>query len=362
MKLREAIEKISDEIYEISDKIDKYLETAPGILVRKEAEIELDEILKELENQNKNLKKEYQSINDNDNDIDKNKELDKILKRAQNSARVLMQAKKNLQRVNSFKSITFFNLKGGVAKTTFIYMVATQLSKRGKNILVIDLDPQSNITQFLNSKVQPVKTNGTIEMLEMSQKPEKIINKTKFESVDLIGSNIELTETETFLQNQKTIRESILKNWIDDNREYLNRSYDYIFFDLSPSFNFLNINALIEVDSIVYVANPSHSTIQGIRSFKKQYDKYINPNISKSKKFAFIVTRVNETTSISGEFLEAIKKIKDLNDIKLNTDIHEATAIQKCMEKTEILTEKDNKRAYIEINNMINELIEKGML
>jgi len=358
MQLREAIEKISDEIYEISDKIDKYLETAPGILARKEVQIELEEIFEELEKQNKKLKKEYQNV---DND-EKEKELDKILKRAQNSARVLIQAKKNLERVNSFKSMSFFNLKGGVAKTTLIYMVATQLAGRGKNVLVIDVDPQGNISQFLSSRSHPIKTNGTMELLEMSQEPEKVINKTKFDGVHAIGADIELTETETFLQNQKTIRESILKNWIADNREYLNRSYDYILFDLSPSFNFLNINALIEVDSIVYVANPSHSTIQGIRSFKKQYDKYISPNIDKEKKFAFLVNRVKETTNISEKFLEAIENVKDLNEIKLSVNIHEATAIQKAMEKTEILTKRDNERAYKEINDMIDELMEREML
>jgi len=357
MKLREEIEKISDQIYEIADKIDTYLDTAPGILERKKVEIELNEIFKELEEKNKDLKKAYQEIGDDDE-----KELDKILKRAQNSARVLIQAQKNLKRVNSFKSLIFFNLKGGVAKTTLTYMAATQLADRGKNVLVIDLDPQGNITQFLSTKEKKVNTNGTQDMLEMSQKPNKIINETKFDGVHIIGSDIELTETETFLQNQKTIRESILKNWISENREYLNRSYDYILFDLSPSFNFLNINGLIEVDSIVYVANPSHSTIQGIRSFKKQYNKYIDPHLEKPKKFAFLINRVKETTNISENFLDAIQNVKDLNEIKLSTDIHDATAIQKAVEKTELLNKKDNKRAYTEINKMIDELVGKGML
>jgi chromosome partitioning protein len=358
MKLREEIEKISDQIYEVADKVDTYLETPPGILERKKVEIELNDILKELENKNKQIKKEYQTVDSDE----KEKELDKVLKRAQNSARVLMQAKKNLKNVNSFKSLIFFNLKGGVAKTTLTYMTATQLAERGKNVLVIDLDPQGNITQFLSSKEYPIQTNGTMDMLEMSQVPKKIINQTKFDGVHAVGSDIELTETETFLQNQKTIRESILKNWISDNREYLNRSYDYILFDLSPSFNFLNINGLIEVDSIVYVANPSHSTIQGIRSFKKQYDKYIDPNIDKKKKFAFLVNRVKETTNISENFLEAIQKVKDLESIRLNVNIHEATAIQKAIEKTKVLKEKDNKRAFNEINTLIDELQKKGML
>lgn len=358
MKLREEIEKISDQIYELSDKIEEYLHTPPGILERKKVEIEVEEIHEELKEKNKDLKKEYQNVDSDE----KEKELDKILKRAKNSARVLMQSKKILEKVNSFKSLIFFNLKGGVAKTSLTYLSATQLSERGKNILVIDLDPQGNITQFLSTKDFHINTNGTMDMLEMSQNPEKIINSTKFDGVDVIGSDIELTETETFLQNQKTIRESILKNWISDNREYLNKSYDYILFDLSPSFNFLNINGLIEVDSIVYVANPSKSTIQGIRSFKKQYNKYIDPNIEKDKKFAFLVNRVKETTNISENFLDAIKNIKDLEEIRLDVNIHEATAIPKSIEQTRILEKSDNKRAYNEINKMIDQLIKKGML
>jgi MinD-like ATPase involved in chromosome partitioning or flagellar assembly len=119
---------------------------------------------------------------------------------------------------------------------------------------------------------------------------------------------------------------------------------------------------LIEVDSIVYVANPSYSTIQGIRSFKKQYTKYIDPNIEKNKKFAFLVNRVKETTNISENFLDAIKNVEDLESIRLDVDIHEATAIQKAIEKTEMLKEKDNKRAYGEINTMIDQLMMKGML
>ena len=94
------------------------------------------------------------------------------------------------------KTISIINQKGGVGKTTTVINLASALSQQGKKILVIDLDPQGNATTGLGLS-NSVRSDETIYgILNGTRLISEVIKKTKFENLDLISSNVDLSGLE----------------------------------------------------------------------------------------------------------------------------------------------------------------------
>ena len=182
--------------------------------------------------------------------------------------------------------ITIANRKGGVGKTTTTLNLACSLRELGKKILVIDLDPQANLTRCFDvENSENIKTVGhllTAELEEESYSVEEYI--LSYDEMDIIPSSIFLSAVETQMRSE-TGSERILSEIINQIREH----YDYILIDTSPSLNILNINALCASDSVLITADTQLFAIVGISELLK--------TIQKIKK------RVNASLTIKGILL-----------------------------------------------------------
>lgn len=208
--------------------------------------------------------------------------------------------------------LSVVNQKGGVAKTTSTLNMSVALSTIfSKKVLVIDLDPQGNLSKTLTEQDF---SNGNLYHLITDKNCDSIIYKTKFENLFIIPSDQNLSGAELEIAS-KMSRENILKkklNMVKDN-------FDFILIDCPPSLNLLTINALTASDKLLVPLQAEGYSMSG---FEQLYNTFL-----------LVKENLNEHLEILGYFFTMYdsrnnlhKKIKDDMNIKfsnlaLNTSI-----------------------------------------
>lgn len=173
------------------------------------------------------------------------------------------------------KIISTLNIKGGVAKTVSTVNIAAELGRLGKKVLVIDLDPQSNATKYLNCYGEDELS--TYDLLNGEDTP---IVFTGFEGVYLIPSNIKLILSESeILADTKKSRELRLKKYLSR----IQHNYDYVIIDCPPSLGVLTTNALAASDYVLVPVKIDMFALDGfeylISSIEEVREEF-NPNLS----------------------------------------------------------------------------------
>lgn len=200
------------------------------------------------------------------------------------------------------KAIAVFNQKGGVGKTTTAINFSAALAEKGKKVLLIDNDPQGNLTSGLGIDKSSL-TSTIYHVLIQSADISSTIIDTDFEglrilpgSVDLAGAEIELIEFED--------REYLLKNQLD----LVKNDYDYIVVDCPPSLGLLTINALVAVDSILIPIQCEYYALEGVSHLINTYDlvrERINPSLEIQ---GVLLSMFDGRTNLSIQVVEEVKR------------------------------------------------------
>ena len=205
------------------------------------------------------------------------------------------------------KVIAVANQKGGVGKTTTTEHLGIGLAKAGKKVLLIDLDPQANLTACLGWQNVDALDHTISDVIEASIRKEPVmftdIILRHDEGVDLIPSNISLSEYEPRLAGV-FMREKILANGIEAVKE----DYDYVLIDCSPTLGILTINAIVAADEILIPVQPQYLPAIGMTQLVRTIEE-VRTNMKPDLKYSGIVfTLVNMQTNIAKDTIESVKE------------------------------------------------------
>lgn len=154
------------------------------------------------------------------------------------------------------KTIAFTNQKGGVGKTTSTINVGAGLCRDGYRVLLVDLDPQANLTYSLRMSSSRLDS-CLYDVLKGTAEPEEVI--ISHNGFDILPSSIDLSGAEMEFANVPA-RETLLKSAL----EKVSDEYDYILLDCPPNLGLLTLNAFTAVKEIFIVLQSEYLALHGL--------------------------------------------------------------------------------------------------
>lgn len=215
------------------------------------------------------------------------------------------------------KTFVVANQKGGVGKTTTVMNLGASLAQKKKKVLVIDLDPQSNLSSGLGFTQQFDKQswNSTDEapykniynVLVEGEKISSVFVSTTTPNLFLVPSHLSLAGAEIEMVNMIS-RESLLKKALKEFKE----DFDYAIIDCPPSLGLLTINALCAADDLIIPIQCEYFALEGLGQLIEttKLVKGINPDLTIG---GVILTMYDSRTKLSESVVSDVKEFfKDL--------------------------------------------------
>ncbi len=245
--------------------------------------------------------------------------------------------------------------KGGSGKTTTAVNLGSALQLSGKNVLLIDADPQANLSQSLGIPDEPefnLYTEIKKEITGQGSDIKKAIIEIK-PGLSMVPSSIELAVAEIELVSMYG-REQVL-SWM---LQPVADEYDFIFIDCPHAIGMLTVNALVASEYVLIPLQGEFLPLKGVYSFLKQFDiikKKLNPKINL---LGFILTKFDERKKMNRQVQQQLET--EFENKVFQTHIRTNIQLAKAQEVgTDIFSFDKNSHAAADYKQLAEELIQK---
>lgn len=247
--------------------------------------------------------------------------------------------------------ISIASQKGGVGKTTSAISLAAGLARKGKRVLLIDIDSQANSSKVLIADYQAVQKDDTIYTTILERRPLPIQD-TTVPNLSIVPSHILLSNTDIELTTALDHREARLKTALDPVKD----SYDFVVIDCPPTLSWLTLNAFTASDKVIVVVSPGYFELDSIVQISKTIKEvraYFNPQLD-ILGFLFTMSDPTINTETSLQILRQTYTDKVLRTvIPRNVDIRDAH-----FNKQDIFSYNASAKAALAYSKLIAELFQ----
>ena len=273
------------------------------------------------------------------------------------------------------KTIAVGTLKGGAGKSTVLFNIAGVLAETHK-VLLIDVDPQCNLSSACGVKKSldwrrlirklPYTVGASSRDIfdpSSDKTPEELVQKHPIEALpnlDVIPGNILMTAVEFTMVN-RSAREWVLSNYIQDNREFFEQ-YDYVLIDTNPSVGIINQNAFVASESIIMTTDVGEDGIEGAGMFLYLWGGICNALRKKPNVEALIITRADRRIGLTEELYEFCQEDDFFSKLLVKNMIYEKVIYKEArMSHLPVNVIPGGEKAEADVRAVVNELFERGV-
>ena len=248
----------------------------------------------------------------------------------------------------SCRVICLSNQKGGVAKTTTTMNLGAALSEMGNRVLVVDLDPQSNLTMSFGIDVEALP-KSIFDVLVHKYPIEHIIQKTPecdvaVASIDLAGAELALS---SMIGRERTLEKALSS---------VKNDYDYILIDTPPSLGLLTVNAFTASDEVIVPVQAEYLSLRGLVQLDNTLQvirEHLNPKVHIG---GVLLTMYDGRTIHSREATELLEKT--YGDKVMNTRIRKTIRLAEApVQGSSVLTYESNGNAAAQYRALAQEVV-----